>query len=55
MLKFKVKCIYHMSIDKVKIVILKSLSDSRILKLFGNLFHKYSAWYANDLRLKFVV
>ncbi len=55
MLKCKVKCIYHMSIDQVTIFVLKSSSDSHVLKLFGNLFHKLPAWYANDLRPTFVV
>ncbi len=57
MLKCKVKCLYHMSlsIDQVTIFVLKSFSDSHVLKLFGNLFHKLPAWYANDLRPKFVV
>ncbi len=44
-----------MSIDQVKIFVLKSFIDSYVLKLFGNLFHKLPAWYANDSRLKFVV
>ncbi len=32
-----------MSIDQVKIFVLKSLSDSHILKLFANLLHKLAA------------
>ncbi len=33
-----------MSIVKVKIIVLKSFSDSHVLKLFGNLFmHSYNA------------
>ncbi len=55
MLKYKVKCIYHMSIDQVKIFVLKYFGDSQVQKLFGNLFHKLPAWYANDLTPKFVV
>ncbi len=55
MLKCKVKCIYHMSIDQVTISVIKSFSDLHVLKLFSNLFHKLSAWYANDLRPKFEV
>ncbi len=55
MLKCTVKCIYHMSIDHVTILVLKSISDSHVLKVFGNLFHKIPVWYANDLRPKFVV
>ncbi len=43
-----------MSIDQVKFFVLKSVSDSHGLKLFGNLFHKLPAWYVNDLRQKFV-
>ncbi len=44
-----------MSIDQVKIFVLKSFSDEHVLKLFGNLFYKLSAWYANDFKPKFVV
>ncbi len=44
-----------MSIDQVTIFDLKSFSDSHVLKLFGNLFHKLPAWYSNDLRPTFVV
>ncbi len=44
-----------MPIDQVTIFVLKSFSDSHVLKLFGNLFHKHSAWYANDLKPKFVM
>ncbi len=55
MLKCMVKCIYHMSIDQVTIFVLKSFSDTHVLKLFGNLFHKRPAWYANDLRQTFMV
>ncbi len=55
MLKCKVKCIHHMSIDRVKIFVLKYFSDSHVLKLFGNLFHKLPAWYASDLSPKCVV
>ncbi len=47
--------ITHMSIDQVKIFVLKSFSDVHVLKLFGYLFHKLPVWYANDLRPKFVV
>ncbi len=42
-------------IDQVTIFVLKSFSDSQVLKLFGNLFHKLHAWYANDFRPNFVV
>ncbi len=55
MLKCKVKCTYHTSIDQVTIFVLKSFSDSHVLKLFGNLFHKLPAWYANELRPIIVV
>ncbi len=51
-----IKCDHmSLSIDKVTVVVLKSFSDSHVLKLFGNLFHKLPAWYANDLRPKFMV
>ncbi len=44
-----------LSIDQVTIFVLKSFSDSHVLELFVNLFHTLPAWYANDLRPKFVV
>ncbi len=44
-----------MSIDQVTIFVLTSFSDSHVRKMFGNLFHKLPAWYANDLRPNFVV
>ncbi len=44
-----------LSIDQVTIFVLKSFRQSHVLKLFGNLFHKLPAWYANDLRPKLVV
>ncbi len=44
-----------MSIDQVTIFVLKYFSDSHVLKLFDNILHKPPAWYANDLRPKFVV
>ncbi len=44
-----------MPIDQVKIFVLESFSDSYILKLFGNLFLKHPAWYANDLRPNYLV
>ncbi len=55
MLKCKLKCIYHMSIDQVTIFVLKSFSNLHVLKLFSNLFHKLPAWYASDLKPKFMV
>ncbi len=38
------KNVYHMSIDQVEIFVLNAFSNSHILKLFGNLFHKRLAW-----------
>ncbi len=54
-LKCKINCIYHMSIDQMTILVLKSFGNSRVLTMIGNLFHELPAWYANDLRPKFVV
>ncbi len=48
MLKCKVKCIYHISINQVTIFVLESFNDSHALKMFGNLFNKLPAWHAND-------
>ncbi len=42
-----------MSIEQITIFVLHSFSDLHVLKLFGNLFPKLPAWYANDLRTKF--
>ncbi len=33
--------VYHMSIDQVKIVVLKYFSEAHITKLLSNLFHKH--------------
>ncbi len=44
-----------MSIDQVTIFVLKSFSNLHVLKLFSNLFHKLPAWYASDLKPKFMV
>ncbi len=38
---------YHMVIDQEEIWVLTSFSDAQVLKLFGNLFNKCPAWYAN--------
>ncbi len=47
--------VYYMLIDQVQIFVLKSFSDSHVLLLLGNLFHKRSVWYANNLMPNSVV
>ncbi len=45
---------YYKSINHVEIFQLKSVSDSYILQLLGNLYYNLSSSYANDLRSKYV-